>query len=136
MSRDHYAEIEQLSDEFAIKYNGKEIARSSSVKALDETHPRMKFHPVYYFPPDSVDMDLLKKTDHHTRCPIKGKAHYWTIELPEKTFENAVWAYPPGDSLDHSKEVEGWFAFDISQGLELYRNGERVMDQRKAGTAK
>ncbi len=127
MSNDHYAEIEQLSDEFVIKHNGREIARSSAVKALHETHPKMKMKPVYYFPPDSVDTDLLNKTNHHTRCPIKGKAHYWTVKLPGTELENAVWAYPAGDTLDDSKEVEGYFAFDKSQGLELYRNGEPVL---------
>jgi uncharacterized protein (DUF427 family) len=129
MSREHYADIVTLNDEFVLTVKGREIARSNEVKELRETHPRAFFHPVYYFPPGSVDTQWLKKTEHHTTCPIKGIAHYWSIVLPEKEYKNAVWSYPPGDSRDDSSEVVDHFAFDINQGLELYRNGERVTEQ-------
>ena len=51
------------------------------------------YPPVYYFPMDDVDMGFLAKTDHHTGCPYKGEASYWSIYMDGQLKENAVWAY-------------------------------------------
>ena len=37
---------------------------------------------MHYLPEKDVRLDLLRPTDHHTRCPYKGEASYWTIEVP------------------------------------------------------
>ncbi|KAG4423865.1 hypothetical protein IFR04_003010 [Cadophora malorum] len=47
-----------------------------------------------YFPPSSVDMSFLSKTDHSTHCPWKGDASYYTISLDKTEFKNAAWYYP------------------------------------------
>lgn len=65
--------------------------------------------PVYYFPRADVDATLLHPTDHHTRCPYKGVASYWSITTPERTVRNAVWAYP--DPLDDVAEIADHVAF-------------------------
>lgn len=33
------------------------------------------------FPPNSIDQSVLTKTDTHTSCPWKGKAHYYSISV-------------------------------------------------------
>jgi len=43
-----------------------------------------------YFPPSSVDMSFLSKTDHSTHCPWKGDASYYTISLDKTEFKNAA----------------------------------------------
>jgi uncharacterized protein (DUF427 family) len=48
---------------------------------------------VYYFPIEDVRMDLTSPTDKHTRCPLKGRASYWTISAGGKTSQDAAWAY-------------------------------------------
>ncbi|MGO9080082.1 MAG: DUF427 domain-containing protein [Streptosporangiaceae bacterium] len=50
--------------------------------------------PVYYFPRADVRFDLLEPTGHHTRCPFKGEASYYTVTAGGQRAENAVWAYP------------------------------------------
>ncbi|HEX3225921.1 MAG TPA: DUF427 domain-containing protein [Gaiellaceae bacterium] len=46
--------------------------------------------PVYYIPEADVRRDLLEPSDHHTHCPRKGDASYWSLPgIP-----NAIWYYP------------------------------------------
>jgi uncharacterized protein (DUF427 family) len=49
--------------------------------------------PVYYFPVADVKMDLLDATDHHTHCPYKGEASYYSIRAGDTVAENAAWHY-------------------------------------------
>jgi uncharacterized protein (DUF427 family) len=65
------------------------IADSASTLLLLETGHR----PVYYFPRADVRMDLLAPTSHHTRCPYKGDASYFSLKTNGRTVENAVWSY-------------------------------------------
>ena len=51
------------------------------------------YPPVYYLPMDNVEMGFLAKTDHHTLCPYKGEASYWSIYMEGLLKENAVWGY-------------------------------------------
>ncbi|KAH6671964.1 hypothetical protein B0J14DRAFT_594842 [Halenospora varia] len=47
-----------------------------------------------YFPPSSVNMSYLSKTDHSTHCPWKGDASYYSINLDKTELKNAAWYYP------------------------------------------
>jgi uncharacterized protein (DUF427 family)/acyl-CoA thioesterase len=50
-------------------------------------------HPAQlYFPEASVAWEHFRATDHHTVCPFKGEADYWSL-ASEPSLENAVWAY-------------------------------------------
>jgi uncharacterized protein (DUF427 family) len=49
--------------------------------------------PQLYLPHDDLREDLLARTDHHTHCPFKGDASYWSITVNGQTADNAVWAY-------------------------------------------
>ena len=64
-----------------VKFNGETIADSTDAHLLFET----RHLPVYYFPRADVRMDLLAPTEHHTFCPYKGTASYWTIPVGERT---------------------------------------------------
>ncbi len=80
-----------------------------------------RYVPIYYFPRDDVRMDLLKRTDHHTYCPFKGEASYWTVNAGGKSAENAVWGYnTPYDEMAALKDyvafywdrMDAWFEED------------------------
>src|SRR5882724_3915776 len=47
--------------------------------------------PVLYVPIEDLDASLLEPTDHHTHCPFKGVASYWSLRAGERVSENAVW---------------------------------------------
>ena len=69
---------------------GETVVDSTRVKLLHE-HGHL---PIYYFPREDVRFDLLEPTDHHTRCPWKGEASYWSLRVGDQVAENAVWGYP------------------------------------------
>jgi uncharacterized protein (DUF427 family) len=47
-----------------------------------------------YFPADSVHLEYLRPSEHHTVCPWKGTASYYHLEAGGKRNENAAWYYP------------------------------------------
>ncbi len=47
-----------------------------------------------YFPAASLNMDYVKPSEHHTVCPWKGTASYYTLEVGGKQNPNAAWFYP------------------------------------------
>jgi uncharacterized protein (DUF427 family)/acyl-CoA thioesterase len=51
-------------------------------------------HPAQlYFPEASVAWQGFRATDHHTICPFKGEADYWTLVAADPPLENVAWAY-------------------------------------------
>ena len=67
------------------------------------------YPPVQYFPRDDVNMDLLVPTDRHTRCPHKGEASYFSLQMDGETAENAVWTYE--EPLPAVLALKGYVAF-------------------------
>jgi uncharacterized protein (DUF427 family) len=65
--------------------------------------------PVYYFPTDEVRMDLLVPSEHSSHCPFKGDASYWSIEVGDRTSENAAWSYP--EPIAGAPPLAGYIAF-------------------------
>src|SRR5919197_3810807 len=84
---------------------GETVLDSTRVKLLHE-HGHL---PIYYFPREDVRFDLLEPTDHHTRCPYKGEASYWTLRVGDRVAENAVWGYP--EPLDDAPPLADYVAF-------------------------
>jgi len=54
-------------------------------------------------------MRLLHKTAHHTVCPYKGEASYFSITAGGRTAENAVWSYE--QPYPAMAEIAGQLAF-------------------------
>ncbi len=114
---DYKVTLERSPRRVRVKFNGETIADSSAAHLLFET----RHLPVYYFPRGDVRMDKLTPTDHHSFCPYKGTASYWTIRVGDKVSENAVWGYPdPYDEVPALKDfvafywdrVDGWYEED------------------------
>jgi uncharacterized protein (DUF427 family)/acyl-CoA thioesterase len=49
--------------------------------------------PQLYFPEACVAWEHFEATDHHTICPFKGEADYWTLVASDPPLENVAWAY-------------------------------------------
>jgi uncharacterized protein (DUF427 family) len=103
-----------------VQFNGAWIADSTNAQLLYET----RHLPVYYFPRADVRMDLLAPTDHHTFCPYKGKASYWSIRVGDRTSENAVWGYP--DPYDEVPALAGLIAFYWDRVDHWYEEDEEI----------
>jgi uncharacterized protein (DUF427 family) len=103
-----------------VQFNGETIADSSDAHLLFET----RHLPVYYFPRGDVRMDLLQPTGHHTFCPYKGNASYWTIRVGDRTAENAVWAYP--NPYDEVAPLADFVAFYWDRVDHWYEEDEEI----------
>lgn len=63
----------------------------------------------HYFPIDSINKDYFAESSHTSRCPWKGTASYYSIEVGGKRNENAAWYYP--EPLKAAEEIRGRVAF-------------------------
>jgi uncharacterized protein (DUF427 family) len=92
-----------------VVFAGTVIAESEETVRVEETG----YQPVHYFPEKDVRRDLLRPAAHKTRCPFKGEASYWSVEVPAAgavtRSENAVWAYPT--PYDEVAGLAGRYAF-------------------------
>lgn len=76
------------------------LAESDRTKMVEGNH---------YFPIEDVDTDLLTDSSTHTRCPWKGEASYFTVEVDGKTNPDAAWTYPEPSEL--ARDIKGHVAF-------------------------
>ncbi len=103
-----------------VKFNGEIIADSTNAHLLFET----RHLPVYYFPRSDVRMDRMTPTDHHTFCPYKGTASYWTIAVGDKVAENAVWGYP--EPFEEVAAIKDFVAFYWNRVDAWYEEDEEI----------
>ena len=91
-----------------VKYQGEVIAESREAVALEETHEgHVVAGIVHYFPRKDVKMDRLARTEHHTYCPFKGQASYYSLKGGP---ENVVWSYEtPYDEMLALKELVAFY---------------------------
>ena len=70
-----------------------------------------------YFPAETVKREFIKESGHQTRCPWKGMASYYSIEVNGDLNENAAWYYPdPSTAASHIKDhVAFWKGVSIEQ---------------------
>lgn len=99
---DHPITIERSSGRVVVKAGGRTIADSADALSLREA----SYPPVLYIPRKDVDMSLLERTDHHSYCPYKGEASYYSIPAGGDRSRNAVWSYehpydPVGEIREH-----------------------------------
>ena len=103
-----------------VAFNGATIADSTNAHLLFET----RHLPVYYFPRRDVRMDLLSPTGHHSFCPYKGTASYWTIQVGDRISENAAWGYP--DPIDQVSAIGDFVAFYWDRVDHWYEEDEEI----------
>ena len=81
-------------------WNDKVIAESDAVEVVEGN---------VYFPPGSVNMKFLKKSDKKSTCPWKGVASYYSLEVDGEINEDAAWCYPePKNAASH---IRGYVSF-------------------------
>jgi uncharacterized protein (DUF427 family) len=81
-------------------WNGVVLAESDHTEMVEGNH---------YFPPESVNREYFQGSDHHSVCPWKGKASYYTIEVNGEVNENAAWYYP--EPSEAAKQIKDHVAF-------------------------
>lgn len=81
-------------------WNGATIAESDDIVTVEGNA---------YFPADAVNQAFIKPSDHHSTCPWKGLASYYTISVNGQENVNAAWYYPA--PKDAAKNITGRVAF-------------------------
>lgn len=117
---EHWLDFEESPRRVRVMFGGETIADTRHAMLLREAG----HVPVYYFPREDVRTDLMKSTDHHTRCPYKGEASYWTIAAGGKAAENAVWSY--ADPLPSAQSIAGHMSFYWNRMDAWYEEEEEV----------
>jgi uncharacterized protein (DUF427 family) len=86
---DHPIIITPTSGRVVVTVASKVIADSKNALTLQEA----SYPAVQYIPRADIDMSLLTRTDHHSYCPYKGDASYYSIPIGGERARNAVWTY-------------------------------------------
>jgi uncharacterized protein (DUF427 family) len=94
----HWIHVSDSPRHVRVLFGGGTIADSKRVKLVREA----EILPAYYFPKEDVRTDLLVPSVHRTRCPVKGEASYWSIEVGDLRGNDAAWSY-----LDPPPEIAG-----------------------------
>ena len=84
---------------------------------------------VYYFPKDDVEMSFFAQTNHHTHCPYKGDASYWSALIDGQIAENVAWSYE--DPFPSAMAIKGMIAF-YPDRVEVYEVDAVELDRAPA----
>lgn len=81
-------------------WNGVTVAESDATVVIEGNH---------YFPPEAVNTELLRPSSTTSRCPWKGVANYYSLEVDGKTNQDAVWYYAEPKAA--AADIKGYLAF-------------------------
>ena len=100
---EHRIALKPAAARVRVTFNGELVADTRNAIQLEEgSYPR-----VYYIPRGDVKMDRLARTSHHTYCPFKGEASYFSLKGGP---ENAVWSYEkPYDEMAALRELLAFY---------------------------
>jgi uncharacterized protein (DUF427 family) len=116
--------LEDSSQRIRVVFNGVVIADTTHAKRVLETsHP-----PVYYLPPEDVQLQYFQPTPRSTFCEWKGVAAYFTIQVGERQATNAAWCYPQ-PSAERFRGIANYIAVYPSQMDACYVDDEAVQAQ-------
>jgi uncharacterized protein (DUF427 family) len=89
-------------------WNGKTLAESDNIEVVEGN---------LYFPADSIDCTLFKKSDTTSVCPWKGTASYYSLVVDGKENADAAWYYPtPKDAAKQIKDrVAFWKGVEVQK---------------------
>ena len=115
--------VEDTEKRIRIIFNGELIVDTSRAKRILETsHP-----PNYYLPVEDIRTEYLKPSDRTTYCEWKGWANYYTVQVGDRTAQNAAWYYP--DPTSTYGELKGYVGFYPGPMDVCYVDDEEVRSQ-------
>jgi len=95
--------FEDFPRRIRAEFAGQTVVDSRHAKLLHESG----LLPILYFPAEEVRTDLFRPSDKRTKCPWKGEASYWSIDVAGHAAEDAVWEYR--DPIPDSPPLKGYF---------------------------
>lgn len=124
-ARDPYKRIDALASSQHVRvYAGNELI-------ADSRHPVAVFEtgvPVlYYLPLQDVRTEFLEPTSTVTTCPYKGAARYWSINVGDRIYSDAVWSYAA--PFSEIWKVNGLLAFYPERVDRFEVDGKELREQ-------
>ncbi len=116
----HKLLMQEFPRRVRAKLGGETVMDTVRARLLHETG----LLPQVYVPQEDIRADLLRPTEHHTYCPFKGTASYWSVTAGGQVAENAIWAYP--EPNEESRWLQGYAGFYWDAMDEWYDEDERV----------
>ncbi|MEE3716187.1 DUF427 domain-containing protein [Tumidithrix elongata RA019] len=115
--------LEPTSKHIQIIFNQVTIADTCHAKRVLETsHP-----PVYYIPPQDIQMEYLTPEPQSSFCEWKGVAGYYTVTVGNRIAKNVAWYYP--DPTLSFLSIKDHVAFYAGSMDVCYVDGEIVQPQ-------
>lgn len=115
--------LEDSPRHIQVVFNGVIIADTRQAKRVLETsHP-----PVYYIPPEDIELAYLSPTAHSTWCEWKGRGGYYTVTVADKQARNAAWFY--ADPTPAFIPIKNYVAFYPGKMDACFVDGEPVQAQ-------
>ncbi|KAA1098243.1 hypothetical protein PGT21_031343 [Puccinia graminis f. sp. tritici] len=107
--------------------NGQEVVVADTCKGLrvlETSHP-----PTYYFPPEDVQMCLLRENPKQTFCEWKGHASYYDLVHPASNTASKAVAWTYKSPSDQNKALANHVAFYPGGPLRCFVDDEEVTAQ-------
>ena len=112
----HRVETQPAKVRVRVTFEGAILADTREAIRLQEGG----YPPVFYLPRKDVDMSRLARTSHHTYCPYKGQASYFSLVTDGRVEENAVWSYEqPYDEVAVIRELVAFYPDRVDRIEEL-----------------
>jgi uncharacterized protein (DUF427 family) len=121
-ARDPFLRIDTISTDRHVKVvlNGQTVAESDAAVILLEPGQLIR----YYIPVADTRVDLLRPSATTSRCPYKGLANYYSMEVGGKMFEDVIWSYR-APTLESGK-IAGMVSFYNERVDAIFVGGEEV----------
>ena len=116
----HKLLMQEFPRRIRATFGGQTVVDTTRAVLLHETG----LPPQVYVPIDDIRSDLIQPTDHHTYCPFKGTASYWTVKTDGQQAENAIWSYPEPNA--EAAWLKGYAGFYWDAMDEWYDEDERL----------
>ncbi len=115
--------LERTTRRLRIEFGGRTVAETTRAwRVLETSHP-----PVYYLPPNDIDLNAIAASDGSSFCEFKGQAIYYDLVVGQRRSIAAAWAYPqPTRAFD---TLAGHLAFYASRVDACYVDDERIVPQ-------
>ncbi|MBA2345903.1 MAG: DUF427 domain-containing protein [Rubrobacter sp.] len=121
--------MEDVDEKVKVVFGGVTLAYTTRAKRVLETsHP-----PVYYIPPEDIQMEFLSPSGRTSMCEWKGRARYYDIATEDeitgekKSGRNAAWFYP--EPVPEFDGLRDYVAFYPSKMDACWVGGEKVEAQ-------
>ena len=101
-----------------VEFAGERIAETRrAYRVLETSHP-----PVYYIPPQDIQMQYLQPASGSSLCEWKGMAKYYDLHVEDKHAEKVGWYFP--DPTSAFKTIKDYVAFYAAPMDACFVNGE------------